>query len=230
MLDARGFTYGLAIGAGTMFLLDPARGAARRARLRDGSRRVVHDAEHFVEVGARDLENRTHGVGARARSFLRRASEDELSEDVIVARVRSRLGRATSHAHAIEVRFKEGNEIELKGPALATEHDRIVRAASRVRGVHHIDDDLVVYENADGVAGLQGNGEHAAGASGTLRLRPAGSLLATASVAAALLTPLAPTLVMGVIYGITRSLLLSPASPSRAPRSASGSPAPSSAS
>ena len=208
MLDARGFTYGLAIGAGSMFLLDLRRGAARRARLRDRSRRVVHDAEHFVKVGTRDLENRTHGVGARASSFLRGPSEDELSEDVIVARVRTRLGRVTSHAHAIEVRFKEGSEIELKGPALASEHDRIVRAASRVSGVERIDDDLVVYDDVDGVPGLQNGGADAWRATGRKKPTPAAALLASASIAAALVVmPFARPLLRAVVYGITRNLL-----------------------
>jgi len=206
MLEARGFTYGLAIGAGSMFLLDPRRGAARRARLRDTSRRVVHDAQRFVKIASRDLENRAHGVGARANGMLRQDDED-LAEDVIIARVRSRLGRVTMHAHAIAVKLKEGNEIELKGPALASEHDRIVRAAARVRGVDHIDDDLVVYEDADGVPGLQGDGGEVGRHGASLRLSPGGSLLVGAAIAAALVTPLAPALVRGAVYGITRSLL-----------------------
>ena len=206
MLEARGFTYGLAIGAGSMFLLDPQRGAARRARLRDTSRRVVHDAQRFMRIASRDLENRAHGVGARANGMLRR-DEDDLAEDVIIARVRSRLGRVTSHAHAIEVKLKEGNEIELKGPALASEHDKIVRAAARVRGVDHIDDDLVVYEHADGVPGLQGDGGERGKGGVRIRLSPAGELLVGAAIATALVSPLAPTLVRGVAYGITRSLM-----------------------
>jgi len=205
MLEARGFTYGLAVGAGSMYLLDPRRGAARRARLRDTSRRLVHDAQRFVKIASRDLENRAHGVGARANEMLR--PEEDVDEDVIVARVRSRLGRVTLHAHAIEVKLKEGNEIELKGPALASEHDRIVRAAARVRGVDHIDDDLVVYEDADGVPGLQGDGGEVGRHGASLRLSPGGSLLVGAAIAAALVTPLAPALVRGAVYGITRSLL-----------------------
>jgi hypothetical protein len=138
--------------------------------------------------------------------MLRRAEED-LAEDVIIARVRSRLGRVTSHAHAIEVKLKEGNEIELKGPALASEHDKIVRAAARVRGVDHIDDDLVVYEEADGVPGLQGDGGEAGRGGAAVRLSPAGELLVGAAIVTALVSPLAPTLIRGVAYGITRSLV-----------------------
>jgi hypothetical protein len=174
---ARGLLYGLVIGAGAMYLLDPERGAARRAGLR---------------ARTRELASSTREVLA--------SSEDALFEDVLVERVRSRLERVTRHANAIEVRCKEGNEIELKGPALASEHDRIVRAASRVRGVEAIDDDLVVYEDADGVPALE-EVERAPSA-GAPR-----DLLIGASVAALLVTPLAPMLLKAVLFAAVRTLL-----------------------
>lgn len=67
MLDVRDFTYGLALGAGAMFLFDPQRGPARRARARTTARRMVHDLRHSLQVGSRDLDNRSRGLGARAR-------------------------------------------------------------------------------------------------------------------------------------------------------------------
>lgn len=208
MIDVRGLTYGIALGVGAMFFLDPDRGAARRARIRDASKRLVHDVQHVLEVGTRDLENRTRGVGARARSALSGA-ERELSEDVLVARVRSRLGRVTQHAHAIDVRYKEGNEIELKGPALVSEHDRIVRAAARVRGVDSIDDDLVLYESPESVPGLQG-GEGRPGGERMLPVAlraPGMQLLVGAAVAALIVSPLAPTFIKTLVFATMRRLL-----------------------
>jgi hypothetical protein len=203
MIDARGFTYGFLLGLGSMFLLDPDRGGTRRARLRDAVLHVAHELEDFWETGTRDLENRTRGIGARARSVLEKPETP--SDDVLVARVRSRLGRVTSHAHAIAVRAKDGNEIELKGPALASEHDRIVRAIARVPGVDAVDDDLVVYADADGIPGLQGHRPHRSGA-GPLRA-PGPKLLAGASAAALLVSPLAPDLVRTVLAATLRRLL-----------------------
>jgi hypothetical protein len=205
MLDVRGLTYGFALGVGSMFLLDPERGAARRARFRDQSKRIINDVKHLLEVGTRDLENRARGLGSEVGSALS-AAEGGLPEEVVVARVRSRLGRVTSHASAIEVRLKEGNEIELKGPALAAEHDRIVRAASRVRGVDRIDDDLVVYEEADGIPGLQGEGLEQSEGAGMMRA-PGAKLLIGASVAAILISPLAPTFLKTIFYATMRSLM-----------------------
>lgn len=203
MIDARGFTYGLVLGLGSMYLFDPDRGAARRARLRDAALHVAHEFEDFLQTGTRDLENRTRGLGAQARSLL--ASNESPSDDVLVARVRSRLGRVTSHAHAIEVRCNEGNEVELKGPALASEHDRIVRAASHVRVVKNVDDDLVVYPEADGIPGLQGPDRHRS-AAGRLRA-PGPKLLAGASLAALLVSPLAPELVRTTVAAMMRGVL-----------------------
>jgi hypothetical protein len=219
MLDVRGFTYGFALGLSSMYLWDPDRGGTRRARIRDTSKRVVRDAQHAVQMGTRDLENRSRGMGARTRAALSGA-ERELSEDVLVARVRSKLGRVTTHAHAIEVRLKEGNEIELKGPALASEHDRIVRAASRVRGVDSIDDDLVVYQEADGIPGLQGGeageegreGEAAAQTTLPLPRTPGTRLLLGAAMTVLLVSPLAPAFVR-TIFSMTIRTLVHDASP-----------------
>ncbi len=62
MSEAKAFGYGIAIGAGAMFLFDPRGGRARRALVRDKSVRVAHEVERAAEVGARDLEHRFEGL------------------------------------------------------------------------------------------------------------------------------------------------------------------------
>jgi hypothetical protein len=62
MSEAKAFGYGIAIGAGAMFLFDPRGGRARRALVRDKSIRVAHEVEHAAEMGARDLEHRVEGL------------------------------------------------------------------------------------------------------------------------------------------------------------------------
>ncbi len=62
MSEAKAFGYGIAIGAGAMFLLDPRGGRARRALIRDKSVRVAHEVEEAAEIGARDLEHRFEGL------------------------------------------------------------------------------------------------------------------------------------------------------------------------
>lgn len=153
MSDARGFGYGLLAGLGMMFLLDPRQGNARRALVRDKSRRTVREVEDALHIGSRDLGHRVEGMIAR---MFGGAAEEPISDDVLVARVRARLGHVCNHAHGIQVNAKGNGCIELKGPVLAEEHERIVWTASHVPGVRELDDDLVVHTEAGDVPGLQG--------------------------------------------------------------------------
>lgn len=153
MSEAKGFTYGLALGAGLMFLLDPRQGGARRALVRDKSVGALSDVEEALAVGKRDLFHRAEGVVAR---LFARPTHEPVSEDVLVERVRARLGHVCDHARAIAVKSKGDGVIELKGPVLADEAERVLGAVAHVRGVREIDDDLERHASAGDVAALQG--------------------------------------------------------------------------
>lgn len=144
--EARLLTYGIALGAGLMFLLDPRRGAARRALIRDKSLRALHEIEIAAAVGSRDMTHRISGAVARAHVTR---SRDDVADDVLVARVRARLGHVCSHPHAIAVKAKGGGAVELKGPVIAREAGHVLSAISRVPGVRMIDDDLERHTHAD---------------------------------------------------------------------------------
>jgi hypothetical protein len=146
-------TYGIALGAGVMFLLDPRQGGARRALIRDKSLRALHEVEGAAAVGSRDMAHRVEGMVARVRGVGRR---DEVDDDVLVARVRAKLGHLCSHPHAIQVSAKGNGCIELKGPILAKEVDEVLSAIAHVPGVRVIDDDLERHRHADDVPALQG--------------------------------------------------------------------------
>jgi len=152
--EARLLTYGIALGAGLMFVLDPRRGGARRALIRDKSLRAIRDVESAASVGQRDMAHRFEGAAARAREIS--AAREEVSDDVLEARVRAKLGHVCSHPHAIAVKSKGDGCVELKGPILANEARHVLSTLSRVRGVRLIDDDLERHAHAGDVAGLQG--------------------------------------------------------------------------
>jgi hypothetical protein len=154
MSDARGLTYGLALGAGLMFLLDPRQGAHRRALIRDKSRKAAHEVEGAAIVGAKDLSHRVEGAVARLFSMGER---EEVSDDVLVARVRARLGHVCAHPSAIEVKAKGNGCIELKGPVLASEASHVVSAIAHVRGVREVDDDLERHAHPGDDPALQGH-------------------------------------------------------------------------
>lgn len=143
---------GLGLGAGLTYLFDRERGRRRRGLVRD---RVVHGAN--VAAGAagktwRDARNRVAGAVA---GIVRRVRRETVDDDVMVERVRAKLGHVVSHPHAIEVGAKHGR-VTLRGPILASEVDRLLEVVAAVRGVTGVDDRLVVHESAENVPGLQG--------------------------------------------------------------------------
>jgi gas vesicle protein len=61
---ALGTVGALALGAGVMFLLDPAQGRRRRAMLKDKTFSAARKATHYVEGTSRHLGNRTKGLAS----------------------------------------------------------------------------------------------------------------------------------------------------------------------
>ena len=143
---------GLGIGAGLMYLLDPDAGARRRALLRDQALCAWHKTGEALGKTGRDLGHRASGIGARARGVFR---HDEAGDDVLEARIRSKLGRHVSHPHAIEVEAMDGR-ITLRGPILAREEAGLIACVSGVRGVDSVDNQLERHASAEGVPSLQG--------------------------------------------------------------------------
>jgi hypothetical protein len=75
-----GFAWGAAIGAMTMFILDPDKGPRRRALARDRLNHWYVCAADFISAGSRDLNNRTRGWSARiSRPFRGRTALDDAS-------------------------------------------------------------------------------------------------------------------------------------------------------
>src|SRR5919199_56369 len=135
---------GVGLGAALMFFLDPARGRRRRGLVRD---QVVHGlnvTEESLGSTARDLRNRAGGLAAEARS---RARGRGTSDDILVERVRAKLGRVASHPRAISVAARDGR-VTLSGPILASEVDDVISAVQSVRGVIGVENELDVYAEA----------------------------------------------------------------------------------
>lgn len=147
---------GAAIGAAAMYLSDPDRGRRRRALIRDKLRSTAIRSGDAIGVASRDLSNRMHGMRAKTvRLFSRRGRTTD--DQHLIERVRSKVGRAVSHPHAIKVHAQDGCII-LSGPVFAHEKDQLLEAVRSVPGVSSIDDALQVHERPDGVPALQGEG------------------------------------------------------------------------
>ena len=126
-----------AFGAGMllMYFLDPNTGRRRRALVRDRAVATGHDVQRFASANSRHVANHLRGVAARTRGRLAR---EEIEDDRLEARVRSRLGRLVEHPHGVEVRVREGCVV-LKGAASADEIDDLVDAIASMPGVEEVD-------------------------------------------------------------------------------------------
>lgn len=154
-VDPGSMIFGIGIGAGLMYLLDPVYGTRRRALIRDKAVRVAHTVEGAAETVARDSYNRFHGMtSVVSQSFHREPVDD----DVLIARVRSAMGRQISHQRSIHVEARKGRVI-LSGPVLASEERGVLQVVRKVHGVKEVDSHLTVHHDTSGIPGLQGGEE-----------------------------------------------------------------------
>ncbi|MGH9627130.1 MAG: CBS domain-containing protein, partial [Bryobacteraceae bacterium] len=143
----------LGAGAVVMYLMDPNRGKARRAFVRDKARRLYHDTERAAGKVGRDAKNRAAGFAAETKSMFR--TESEVDDAKLEARVRSRLGRLVSHPSAIHVQVT-GGRVTLDGPILGSEVDHLLRTVISMHGVGEVNNRLEIHETAENVPSLQG--------------------------------------------------------------------------
>jgi hypothetical protein len=148
------FLLGALAGAAVMFLLDPSRGNRRRALARDKLVHAGHELEHLrgaAAARARDLRNRARGVVAEAR---RRMAMEPVDDDILLARVRSRLGHHMARPGNVEL-AAQGGTVTLSGSVLPDEAERLVTAVAVIPGVRDVVDRLRIHT----ISGPQGNGQ-----------------------------------------------------------------------
>lgn len=143
---------GVGTGLTTMYFLDPDRGGRRRTIVADKFVSAANRLPGAVRVTVVDLSNRARGAWAMATHLF---SSDSADDQVIEARVRSKMGRVCSHPHAVHVTSRDGH-IKLDGVILADEVPTLIRSVSRVRGVTGVTNNLKEFTSSDGVSSLQG--------------------------------------------------------------------------
>jgi BON domain len=140
------------LGAGLMFLLDPDMGTRRRAILRDKLISLMRLTAGAADKTSRDVKNRLYGTMHTTKSLF---GDTAVSDDVLVERVRSQMGRAVSHPHAIHVTAENG-WVTLTGEILSDEINDLIRTVSGVKGVTEVVDRLTAYNQPGDISGLQG--------------------------------------------------------------------------
>ena len=143
----------LGIGAGLMYLLDTDRGRRRRAMLRDKAARALSESRRSMRTTSQDFRNRIRGLSAGARTLVNKAP---VSDEVLIERVRSKMGRVVSHPHSINVTADNGR-VTLSGPIFKIEVPRLIVCASSIPGVTGVENMLEPHEEAGDVPGLQGS-------------------------------------------------------------------------
>lgn len=130
---------GVGVGAGLMYLADPESGRRRRGRLRDIGTHTSKVLRTATEASAHDVENRLCGLVARMRWHVSRAEAP--IDDVLVERVRARLGRLVPHPRRIEVHARHG-VVTLSGDVSEAEAARLLSGVPEVPGVVTVEDRL----------------------------------------------------------------------------------------
>ena len=124
---------GAALGAGLMFLLDPANGYRRRGALRRLILRARGEgSEASRETGGIVERSRSLAAAVRARLHLHRDNGRTLE-----AKVRARLGRVATNPGAIAV-IAEGTRVTLRGSVPPDELDDVLDEVATVEGVNEI--------------------------------------------------------------------------------------------
>jgi osmotically-inducible protein OsmY len=147
---------GAGVGAASMFLLDPNRGARRRALVRDKAVWASRKTRDAAEATRRDLNNRLTGLQARVRNQF---ADDAADDATLHARVRAALGRVTSHPRTISVGVMNG-VVTVSGDVLEAEASAVESAIAGVRGVDSVRCDFKTYASAEGIPSLQGGGDN----------------------------------------------------------------------
>jgi hypothetical protein len=152
MIRSPNFYRGLVLGAGLMYLLDPARGRSRRARIRDQVTGALAGGREFLDDAVHDLRDRAGQVVARSAAGPR---ADQASDEAIAERVRAKLGRYVAHPRAVSVEARDGS-VTLNGPILRGEAESLIGAVSSVRGVREVLNRLEPHDVDDEVPEFRG--------------------------------------------------------------------------
>jgi len=141
---------GASLGAALMFVFDPARGARRRALVRDKTARVLRRSGRAIHDQGEDIGNRLAGTAAEIRA---RGSVPPTNNQ-LEARVRAELGHHVEHAKAIQVLADDGY-VTLRGNVLRDELEDVLSTVRDVLGVRKVRSEMQVRTSPGDIPSLQ---------------------------------------------------------------------------
>ena len=125
----------LALGALGYWLFEPRRGEGRRHWLRDKTFSLLRDAGDLARKTGKHLSNRAYGTYAETRSYV--AGREPVTDEQLIARVRSDLGRVISNMSNVSVTAVDGY-VTLIGTIPQDEIQNAEACARAVRGVRDL--------------------------------------------------------------------------------------------
>ncbi|MGH9866605.1 MAG: BON domain-containing protein [Candidatus Polarisedimenticolia bacterium] len=142
MKKLAGLCLGMSVGATLMYLFDPSTGNRRRSVMKDKLAHYRHQLREGARATSSDVSHRARGWWAGLLSVC--AAEEDVSDDVLESRVRSRLGRSVSHPSWIRIEADQG-QVSVTGHVPNRDREKLHRTVASIRGVRHVDErDLVV--------------------------------------------------------------------------------------
>lgn len=144
-----GIAIGAALGAGLMFLLDPANGHRRRAAVRRLIARWGERGTDAVAAPAPSIGERSRSLAAAVRARLHRHRDDGRT---LEARIRARIGRVATNPGAIAV-IADGSRVTLRGAVPPDELDDVLDEVAGVEGVVEVYNLLQVQLSAPFIPG-----------------------------------------------------------------------------
>jgi hypothetical protein len=140
-------TTGAGLGAGFTYFCDPDRGHARRKKVADRAVSLVAQGEHLFEQKSKHILNGAEAMLVQARSLFHR--REDVSDEVLLERVRSRLGQMVQHPQSISTAVVEGI-VRLTGTVARDEKKRVVREIRDVPGVLKVEELLTYQKRQNG--------------------------------------------------------------------------------
>lgn len=128
----------VALGVGIAYIMDPRAGRQRRTMMRDKMMSGMHQGQDYLSKTGRHLWNKASGTVAEVKGRLHR---EQVSDDVLVDRVRSEMGRCVSSPQSINVKAENGC-VTLTGAIPAGEVDGLLKCVWKTRGVQEIINEL----------------------------------------------------------------------------------------
>jgi osmotically-inducible protein OsmY len=138
---------GILAGAALMYFFDPDRGRARRTMMKDKTNRVVHEGLVAADRAVKDVKNRASGLAHDAEELLH-SKQEPVDDDILIARVRAKLGHLVENPHKLTVEADDGH-VTLAGQIGPTEVDRLVLAVRAMAGVKEVENrmDVIIHQH-----------------------------------------------------------------------------------